>query len=314
MHYIPLVTSLMLPQHTADRRVMAFMAKQTRMREASLRNFKGAVLGRMTAHAKIKERYDPAEGDEQSRIWHVGRYKFAQAYATGGTVLDIACGNGYGTDLLREAGASHTVGVDISLESVRRARHSSPSTAISYLLMDGRSLGLENEVFDLVVSFETIEHIHEFDKFLFELHRVLRPAAKCIISTPNKAYWQDRTQKNPFHVVEFGERELRDALAPYFDSVTLFGQALSSVGRDTMRSWKTNIRDAMNDQMWVVRTMMRVLYYPNRHFIPDIVKGFCVRRLLRVQTSKPDLSHLEISTESVGGSQVLIAVCEKGGR
>src|SRR5204863_6385381 len=107
------------------------------------------------------ERLVPEEAVEASLQEHLARYRFAKERARG-RVLDVACGTGYGTEML---GA---VGVDLSLEALRYARrHPAP-----YVAADAGRLPF-GCVFDSVVSFETIEHVSDPDRFVAECARVL---------------------------------------------------------------------------------------------------------------------------------------------
>lgn len=94
---------------------------------------------------------------------HIARYNFALQPALNKTVLDAACGTGYGTKLLEEA-ASRVTGVDASVEAIEYASKLYPK--IPFGLRDlNRSFPVDGP-FDLCVSFETIEHLEKPEIFL----------------------------------------------------------------------------------------------------------------------------------------------------
>jgi len=126
----------------------------------------------------------------------------------------LACGEGYGAAALQKAGAAHVVGVDVS-EAVCHHAHikygldARPGTA--------EQIQLSDESIDVIVSFETIEHVPKPDRFLDECVRVLTPKGRLIISTPNKGVykWPDGAS-NPHHCSEMTEEEFSLALRSRF--------------------------------------------------------------------------------------------------
>src|SRR5690348_55654 len=115
------------------------------------------------------ERMIPESSDEFTFWEHAYRYAFASRFVAGKRVLDIACGEGYGGAALLRAGAVHVIGVDVSEEVCLHAR--------SKYDLDARQgsaeqIPLADSSVDLVVSFETIEHISNPDRFLDECVRV----------------------------------------------------------------------------------------------------------------------------------------------
>jgi SAM-dependent methyltransferase len=149
---------------------------------------------------------------------HVARYLLAARLTGGGRVLDAACGEGYGSAMLAAGGAASVVGVDIDPATVEHARE---SYGLDFRVADVAKLPFADGVFDLVVSFETIEHVSEPERALDEMARVLAEDGLLLISTPNVSeYLVD----NPFHVHEFEAEEFTQALDARFAHVGLLYQ------------------------------------------------------------------------------------------
>lgn len=157
---------------------------------------------------------------------HAARYVFALPYIENKSVLDIACGTGYGIGFLRK-NAKFVTGVDVDLEAAKQAR-SECATNAEVLLGDGLKLPFADESFDVVTSFETLEHLHERSLFLSELKRVLKIGGLLLLSTPNAYYTKPVNGKptNPFHVFEYKPEELRAELENHFAVEKFLGQTL----------------------------------------------------------------------------------------
>ncbi len=155
---------------------------------------------------------------------HVQRYQFATQFVNGKTVLDLGCGEGYGTKILKDAGANQVIGVDINQEVIKQARKDYSSRGISFRAGDAQGLELKDESFDLVVSLELIEHLQNYQQYLQEVKRVLKSPGIFVLSTPNKDNY--RGQTSPFHIKEFSLEELQKILAALFQKVEIFGQKI----------------------------------------------------------------------------------------
>lgn len=154
---------------------------------------------------------------------HLHRYGAACELVEGKRVLDVACGEGYGTNLLAQR-AKSVVGVDIAPEAVI---HAADKYGRTYLAGSCTALPFETDSFDVVVSFETLEHIGEADQlqFLAEIRRVLAPEGLLIICTPDKkTYTDERDYENEFHVKELYHEEFRELLSGHFTNVALYRQ------------------------------------------------------------------------------------------
>jgi SAM-dependent methyltransferase len=173
------------------------------------------------------ERYLPSEQGE-IRIEHYHRYALALSLAKNMTVLDVACGEGYGSALLSEV-AFDVIGVDISPEAVAHASKTYQGRAnLRFLQKSAFKTDLPDASFDLVVSFETVEHLLEQDAMLAELRRVLKPEGLLLISSPNRpVYSEGRAFTNEFHVKELDFDEFDQLLRRYFAGIEYYGQRLA---------------------------------------------------------------------------------------
>ena len=161
-------------------------------------------------------------GDIQSEHYH--RYLFALRFCTERDVLDVASGEGYGASLLGQAARS-VVGVDVDAESVRFANDHYLSERVSFRRGDATALPIADASVDIVVSFETIEHLGDHAAFMTEIRRVLRPDGMLVISSPDqRTYSEEAAHANPFHVQELGRGEFLTLMRAHFPHVALLEQ------------------------------------------------------------------------------------------
>ena len=179
------------------------------------------------------ERFVPGIKDDKLKIEHYQRYLSVRELVKDKVVLDIACGEGYGSDMLASA-AQRVIGIDIDRDVVEHAaKRYAHRNNLQYLQGTAESIPLEAASVDVVVSFETIEHMTEQSQYAFldEIERVLKKDGVLIISTPNKAVYSDRYQyKNEFHVKEFYHDDFWNFLHEKFAYVQLFFQAFEVAG------------------------------------------------------------------------------------
>ncbi len=130
------------------------------------------------------ERIVPDEESPGIVALHLKRYLFSAPYCAGKVVLDAACGVGYGSAELGHV-ARRVIGVDVDEATIAYARTRYGDDNVEFQTMDVSSLRFDDDSFDVVVSFETIEHVADREAFLREVTRVLRPSGTFIVSTPN---------------------------------------------------------------------------------------------------------------------------------
>ena len=170
------------------------------------------------------ERFVPgAAGEIWYEHWH--RYHFVAPLVAGRDVLDIACGEGYGSALIARH-AARVTGADISAAAVAHARSRyAAQPNVQFREADCAALPFADASFDVVVSFETLEHIPAQEAFLDEVRRVLRPGGFVVLSCPNKAEYSDqRDHVNEFHLKELYRDELAALVGARFPHAAWYGQ------------------------------------------------------------------------------------------
>lgn len=193
------------------------------------------------------ERFIPEfEGDIVAEHYH--RYLLARELVAGKTVLDVACGEGYGSHLMA-AVAEHVTGVDIDADAVTHARQSYSRENLEYHRGDCTEIPLPDASVDVVVSFETIEHHDRHQAMLADIKRVLRPGGLLIISSPDKHEYTDVPgYHNPYHVKELYHDEFVSLLDEHFQHHRLLGQRVvygSLIGAADARGLHTQAADAV---------------------------------------------------------------------
>lgn len=172
------------------------------------------------------ERFIPTE-DGKIRLEHYHRYAAIQDLVRGKKVLDIACGEGYGSFFISEF-ANDVVGVDISNEAISHASQKYCQSNLKFIEGSATYLKFPDHCFDVVVSFETIEHLAEQEQMLSELKRVLKKDGYLVISSPNRPiYSEESGEHNEFHVKELDFNEFDQLLASKFDHIHYYGQRIT---------------------------------------------------------------------------------------
>jgi SAM-dependent methyltransferase len=255
------------------------------------------------------ERFSGANVIDAGRLspyWgeHAARYLFAHPFIEDKTVLDIACGSGYGVSLMSSK-ARFVIGVDVDADAAKDAARECRDNA-AILLGNGLGLPFGDGTFDVITSFETVEHIHNRRTFLSELRRVLRSGGMLILSTPNANYTEPVNGKpaNPFHVHEYTPEELWSELAAHFPIDRFLGQTLSDEirvppllagQRRLPRDFRTQTRlvcwKAFNKIPVRLREQLSELIWHKPFYPTEVDYNFC--------------------EDSVAVAPVLLAVCRK---
>jgi ubiquinone/menaquinone biosynthesis C-methylase UbiE len=163
---------------------------------------------------------------DQTGVEHRHRYYMTMPWVKDKRVLDIACGEGYGSNLLSQT-AREVIGVDIEDAVVKYASQKYASANVRFKQGSATLIPLPDHSVDVVVSFETLEHLTEHEKMLAEIKRVLIPGGMLIVSTPDKKYYTDEPKyHNPFHLKELYHNEFVSLVNLFFSNYIILNQRM----------------------------------------------------------------------------------------
>jgi SAM-dependent methyltransferase len=154
---------------------------------------------------------------------HEAAYLFAVPLVSGRSVLEVGCGEGYGTALLA-ASAGAVLGLDYDAVTIAHAAARYPQAG--FALGNLAAVPVGSTRIDVVATLQVIEHVWDHGQFIDECHRVLRPGGLLLVTTPNRLTFSPGldTPVNPFHTREFAAAELTDLLNRHgFATETVLG-------------------------------------------------------------------------------------------
>ena len=177
-----------------------------------------------------------------------------------GNLLEIGCGVGRGIEELQKSVENYTA-IDKNETLIDKLSKQYPS----YTFLSGNIpplSSLESAAYDVVVSFQVIEHIQKDKEYLKEIHRVLKPGGKAIITTPNRLRSFTR---NPWHVREYTPEQLEKLSLKYFSIVDVHGvygnEKVEKYYKQNEESVKKYTRfDVLNMQWWLPAPLLRIPY------------------------------------------------------
>ena len=170
------------------------------------------------------------ESFDRYTVEHLHRYAIAMSLCENLEVLDIASGEGYGSNLLSSV-AKNVHGVDISVDAIEHAKAKYVRNNLRYTIGAADNIPLPAESVDRVISFETLEHHDLHEEMFAEIKRVLRPGGITMISTPDKLNYSDiPKQNNEYHVKELYLEEFRALAQKYFKHVAILYQDVGYFG------------------------------------------------------------------------------------
>jgi 2-polyprenyl-3-methyl-5-hydroxy-6-metoxy-1,4-benzoquinol methylase len=203
------------------------------------------------------ERLSGGEADEFSVDMqrHLAAYRYAATLAAGRSVLDAGCGEGYGAAML--AGVAGRVrGLDqAEAIAIAQPRHRAPN--LEYRAYDLTQLERLGETFDLVVSFQVIEHLHDPAGFLRGLAACTAPGGTLVVTTPNRLM---SVSENPYHLREWTAPEMRELVAPVLPGAEVLGVH----GSERVLAWEA-ARGAQ------IQKILRLDPLGIRNMLPEVV-------------------------------------------
>jgi 2-polyprenyl-3-methyl-5-hydroxy-6-metoxy-1,4-benzoquinol methylase len=234
---------------------------------------------------------------------HSSRYEWILQFVSNKTVLDIACGIGKGSNLMAiEGGANEVVGCDLDPDAIKYAsiRHKHPN--VSFVNHDAQTFQDERK-FDVIVSFETIEHLPNVELFLNRMKELLKADGKIFISTPISKKSFDTDPHNPYHFQEWGFREFQNLISKYFFIEDIYLQM------------RNNLSNSLKDRF--VRKIYRII---ENTLISRIIENKSLKRVknkyvgignemrpIRFDKSDEILFNDDVDDTDVVGYQILVA-------
>ena len=236
---------------------------------------------------------------------HIARYTYSKNFELGHSVLDIACGNGVGSDLISKQGRK-VLGVDQDLNTIQlNEKTFRYNSNLTFKVGNAEKLDLEIESFSSVISFETIEHLAVPENFLKEISRILRPDGLFLLSTPNALVTKpvNGIPKNPFHIKEYTPDELIDLVSRHFEVITIKGQFVSPSYRFNYY-WNPERLRFLNPRYYMWLSLHR-LFKRKPIFVNNLSKIFFKQDLY------PGPEVWLFSEEQISTSHDLFVVCKK---
>lgn len=174
---------------------------------------------------KSRERLVGEDKKDSSILFnrHLAAYLFSRSYVKNKKILEIGCSDGYGSFILAKK-AKIVIAMDVDNKTILSARKKYNLKNLNFLNTDALSLSYKNE-FDVVISFQVIEHVIDVDLYLTNIKDALKKNGIFILSTPNRLLRLYKGQKpwNKFHVKEYEADELRNLLRNYFSDIKILG-------------------------------------------------------------------------------------------
>lgn len=239
---------------------------------------------------------------------HMSRYKFALdqilKQKNKNRILDIACGVGYGTNFLAQhLPKSQFYGVDISNEALTIAKNEFKLENIEFILDDctNPNSKIKGIQYDIIVSFETLEHLKNANGFLEFVHSSLAPNGIFIVSTPNRLVTSPNGLEWDFHEIEYSPFEFDEVLSIVnFKSKKFYAQEKSALGE-----FKSQIIGELNkiksNPFFRIGRFLQIIK-------GSYIKGELFEHAFDYEVKEQGLEYLE--SRGFKGPDVLIAICE----
>lgn len=280
-------------------------------------------------HELVKTEEFHSKEEYVLHLIHKIAYEKVAKLAVDKTVLDLGCNNGYGSSIINEF-SDDVTGVDVSQEAIQVANSLYGQGGIKFQVIDGNRLPFADKKFDLIVSFQVIEHIVDYQNYFSEIKRVLSPDGMVVFSTPNALLRLDPGMKpwNPFHVREFSASELKKLLVEYFLGADLYGlfgnEPLYSIEFNRVKKARDNARKKFEQEKRLLNGIKYFVRSQAKRFLPNYLVDK-IRNIRNAQTKAtmhvPCLDNefqinnttndLYYSSKNLDSALDLLAICSK---
>jgi len=175
----------------------------------------------------LGERCYPGISHKRVRDDHKAKHQFFLPYVRDKYVVDIGCGEGFGSNLLKTSGgAKKVIGVDIDAEIIEEAKQKYPE--VDFLVSDGSMTMIPNESADIVIAFDSWHHMDNYDQLPKEVARILHTGGLFIFSVPNrKVLYLNPFRKKmltEFYRKDFDKKTITKLLGDLFVIEEWYGQ------------------------------------------------------------------------------------------
>lgn len=232
---------------------------------------------------------------------HLQRYDFSARFIKDKTVLDLGCGSGYGSRRLLDHKSKSVVAVDIDPKIINFAKKNYPHKKLSFKVANATKLPFNDNKFDVVVSFEVIEHLKDYNTYIKEILRVLKPKGQFIFSTPNKL--KHRANTSAYHFKEFTPLELNKLFSKYKCHLKLFGQFFKN--QNFIEAEKEYFKRYNYITFGGNKNIKKLL-----NIIPSNLKAF-LYKIFWKPLPQFDLKQMRIESKNISQAITLIGVTQK---
>ncbi len=252
-----------------------------------------------------------SKGEYLAFLKHLFAYDLLKKYKSSDKcALEIGFGSGYGSDYAAPFFKTLDC-VEVDDEAVRYAQATYKHPNLTFKQFNGARLPYADDTFDVVYSFQVIEHVPKDDEFLKEAKRVLRPNGVLIITTPNRLYRLKDGEKprNRFHLREYSPSQLKDVVLKVFPKTTLQGvKGVGEVHQYELDRVKAGL--GKYDPLRIRDHLPESIKAPARKIIRGIL-GKKTKALPDDFKTKYTLNDYFVEATDINSTLDLLAVCEK---
>lgn len=171
-----------------------------------------------TSERVIEDAYQNNIGSYFIYLMHIASYNFAKPFCTNKSVLELGCGSGYGSARIASV-AQHIEAVDVAEDAIEYANSKYAANNLRFSKIDPtQKIPFTDEQFDVVLSFQVIEHVLNDKAYLQEAQRLLKKGGVLLLITPDRKHRLFPIQKpwNRWHIREYSKSQLENLVSKFF--------------------------------------------------------------------------------------------------